>query len=807
MSSRPGYLDLRSQQGDGRPRTGRGAPSPRIEHFDGEIPPALSPLDAFAAQGRMLARQLDESMKRDRRMSRLPPASVARSLSQPRPGYFRSPASDRSHKVTRSPEPASSPAVEEPKFRPQSEHPRLSGLSILRSEDGNEDSDQTPVEPAMNPPEDHQPPEGDYFGAPRAESPEEDLNLRRDQDEHPNSLPAADPVGVAESRGSSTDSSRPQISTTLAPPVSPLPPKNMQPESSDDDYTSSNAGSTFSKPRKLSSSSGMSMPHSPISPYTRSRPRSPSISSEASNTGHLPRPAFNFSRPLSRSSTSLSAPSPGVSSEPPSNHHHHPVGIQRENKPAPINVSEPDNMARSTPEEDVPSSAVSSSYIYTKYPLPRGRKPSRNSQIFSGLQTPHFEWKEPLFESSPSPRSTSFRNRTPSPPPPRNSQETASKTPEKSPQKTEVHASPSSTSIQPADAAATTTQRPSQEAPRENPDETKSSADSESTVRPQTARTVASSVINMTAEEHVQKGIECHENGSLQESTYHLRIAAKQNHPTGMLLYALACRHGWGMRPNPKEGVQWLRKAVDCAGLEMVEDDNSGTKEDIAARKALRAQFALAIYELGVSHLKGWGIEQDKSLALRCFEIAGQWGDVDALAEAGFCYAEGIGCKKDLKKAAKFYRMAEAKGMSMVGNSWYGTLGPLLEVNSGIANDHSLGFTRTNTCLTTKTRADDLAVVKHPRQTRSPAASPGLVAFSDERNRQSEASAWHWLSGRTFASLPILAYFCRHTYNIWSFRTWRTYCDFLHDTTASATRVLCRLSLQHAGLDFSCLLV
>jgi TPR repeat protein len=41
------------------------------------------------------------------------------------------------------------------------------------------------------------------------------------------------------------------------------------------------------------------------------------------------------------------------------------------------------------------------------------------------------------------------------------------------------------------------------------------------------------------------------------------------------------------------------------------------------------------------------------------------------LAEAGFCYAQGIGCKKNLKKSAKFYRMAEAKGMSMVGNSWY----------------------------------------------------------------------------------------------------------------------------------------
>jgi TPR repeat protein len=46
------------------------------------------------------------------------------------------------------------------------------------------------------------------------------------------------------------------------------------------------------------------------------------------------------------------------------------------------------------------------------------------------------------------------------------------------------------------------------------------------------------------------------------------------------------------------------------------------------------------------------------------------WGDGDALAEAGFCYAQGIGCKKDLKKSARFYRLAESKGISMVGNSW-----------------------------------------------------------------------------------------------------------------------------------------
>jgi TPR repeat protein len=60
--------------------------------------------------------------------------------------------------------------------------------------------------------------------------------------------------------------------------------------------------------------------------------------------------------------------------------------------------------------------------------------------------------------------------------------------------------------------------------------------------------------------------------------------------------------------------------------------------------------------------------------------IYAAWGDGDALAEAGFCYAQGTGCKKDLKKSARFYRMAESKGISMVGNSWYGEFIPF--------NDH-----------------------------------------------------------------------------------------------------------------------
>ncbi|EOO02035.1 putative cell cycle inhibitor nif1 protein [Phaeoacremonium minimum UCRPA7] len=150
-------------------------------------------------------------------------------------------------------------------------------------------------------------------------------------------------------------------------------------------------------------------------------------------------------------------------------------------------------------------------------------------------------------------------------------------------------------------------------------------------------------------------------------------IPAEEHVSKAIALHEAACRHGWGMRPNQREGVEWLRKAAECASVEIAEDEDhvkEGKAVDFLERKTRKAQFALSIYELGVSHMNGWGIEQDKALALRCFEIAGNWGDVDALAEAGFCYAQGIGCKKNLKTSAKFYRMAEAKGMSMVGNSW-----------------------------------------------------------------------------------------------------------------------------------------
>jgi len=206
---------------------------------------------------------------------------------------------------------------------------------------------------------------------------------------------------------------------------------------------------------------------------------------------------------------------------------------------------------------------------------------------------------------------------------------------------------------------------------------------------------------SLTPEEHLATGIACHEAGQLPKSTYHLRLAARAGLPAAMLLYALACRHGWGTRANQAEGVAWLRKAVEAAGGELaacstspaVATTNAGptnptdtaspcptsvppapnvptSLSQLLAHKAHKTQLALAIYELGQCSMNGWGIETDKVAGLRAFEIAGAMGDADAVAEAAFSYAKGVGCKRDMKKAAELYRRAEGMGVVGVGTSW-----------------------------------------------------------------------------------------------------------------------------------------
>ncbi|KAL8717174.1 MAG: hypothetical protein Q9225_005565, partial [Loekoesia sp. 1 TL-2023] len=626
--------------------------SPRIAHLDGDIPPSMSPLDAFAAQSRMLAKKLDDSTRNGRRVSRLPPLTIAESLVKPGQGYHRSPSAETQDGVlVSSPRPfydasppsnSNTPELEKPAFRPKSFYPRMSGIMTEdheESEARKNDKHYSPHEEDYLTPASSQPqPASDYFAAPRVNSPESTRPVRTGmlgrpgspvamQQRRPQSpqLPGRPSFDLAhrrtesQQRGLSVESisSNGQKPNALAPPRSPnvrqaASIRSVHVDSSDDDLSASTGGSSFSQHRKQSSSSGVSAPHSPYFSVSQAHARSPSLNSEYSIGGtRLARPALNFSRPLSRGSRpsmELASRQPSFDSRPSFDHHSRQPSSDSHNfifvdthvqTPASL---EQEHYFDSKDHPDAPAP----SYIYTKFSLPRGRILQRNSKVLANQQMPHFEWEQ----------STVPSNVAPVTPP----DERPSLSPVTPPQPTKSSLEISHSSPRPSFEKSRLGPNRPPPTPVQNDTQSNSSASmrSGSTIKARSNQPTNSS-LELTAEDHLAKGIESHEHGNFKESTYHLRIAAKANLPTAMLLYALACRHGWGMRPNPQEGVQWLRRAANCASLEIADDEDhqkEGKAMDIQQQKTRRAQFALSIYELGVSHMNGWGIEQDKALAL-----------------------------------------------------------------------------------------------------------------------------------------------------------------------------------------------
>ncbi|KAJ4144875.1 hypothetical protein LMH87_003743 [Akanthomyces muscarius] len=685
---RPNLLELRAHShASGFSSASRPLRSPRL-HIAGEAPPELSPLDAFALQSRILAKQLQNGDKDGNRVSRLPPLTLESPLVlQGRSDYFRSMSQESPTELADSPDRANDSVglkteledAFEASERPVSMHPRMS-----RIQPNLEQAPPMPGafpelprgRPELNPDDNHS-----FFGA-RTRSPSpiqsdtQSYIEKRSEKSPVRSIPGAFP-----STQLAVSPDRPRVSLEDAGLVPPRPPflskrtssvKSSPPGSIDDDSAGTPATSFHSTTaRKLSSaSSAFAAP----GVLANSFQRSPSVASDASG---LPRPSFNFSRPLSRAGTpSFDLPSRQASSDS------QPSFFLADDAHTPVSMHSEAFLDQQADD----GRGNGQSYIYSKFTLPRGKSVQRS-------EPPE------MYPLTPSASNTRKPSGAPPSPPTRPSSSSARFMGDDAssfiarPSFDTGKASLDISRLGPAGYPSPNSSRPSVDIGRRSEDVARGrtlqsnlsdargrtpvstmTSDSAGTIRPpRTANSQSSSLPELTAEDHLEKGIQLHENGSLKESTYHLRLAAKQNNPTAMLLYALACRHGWGMRPSQREGVEWLRKAAEHASTEIADDEDhvkEGKHVDVIERRARKAQFALSIYELGVSHMNGWGIEQDKTLALRCFEIAGNWGDVDALAEAGFCYAQGVGCKKNLKKSAKFYRLAEAKGMSMVGNSW-----------------------------------------------------------------------------------------------------------------------------------------
>ena len=74
-------------------------------------------------------------------------------------------------------------------------------------------------------------------------------------------------------------------------------------------------------------------------------------------------------------------------------------------------------------------------------------------------------------------------------------------------------------------------------------------------------------------------------------------------------MWGLTLRHGWGVEKSEEKGFRWLRKAAELA----VVDLESGKDMD---KSAVKSELVLAIYEVGQSFFRGWGVEKDKKMAV-----------------------------------------------------------------------------------------------------------------------------------------------------------------------------------------------
>ncbi|KNE67378.1 hypothetical protein AMAG_11847 [Allomyces macrogynus ATCC 38327] len=170
----------------------------------------------------------------------------------------------------------------------------------------------------------------------------------------------------------------------------------------------------------------------------------------------------------------------------------------------------------------------------------------------------------------------------------------------------------------------------------------------------------------MEADECIQRGIVLHEQLDLAASTDLFKRAADLGSPTGMYLYGMALRSGWGVAVDAPASFVYLSRAADLAMRQAQAAKSNGTGgPGVAAR-----ELTLAIYELGQSFRNGWGVKRCRRTGAFYLQIAANLGDPDAQVDVATCYLNGDGVKRDKQAAARFFRLASNQGIELPGNSW-----------------------------------------------------------------------------------------------------------------------------------------
>jgi TPR repeat protein len=149
---------------------------------------------------------------------------------------------------------------------------------------------------------------------------------------------------------------------------------------------------------------------------------------------------------------------------------------------------------------------------------------------------------------------------------------------------------------------------------------------------------------------------------------------ARNGDPGAELLYGLSIMEGrYGLKPNPKEGLQWIEKAArggnPYAALRLgnAYADGVGLAPDSAQavawwQRAAEAGNEAARYRLGMAYLEGKGVARDVARGAAILKEAAAGGNVHAQYELGRMYHEGYAVVQDQSLARDWLGQAAAQG-------------------------------------------------------------------------------------------------------------------------------------------------
>ncbi|CAI4056272.1 hypothetical protein SUVZ_02G1240 [Saccharomyces uvarum] len=175
---------------------------------------------------------------------------------------------------------------------------------------------------------------------------------------------------------------------------------------------------------------------------------------------------------------------------------------------------------------------------------------------------------------------------------------------------------------------------------------------------------------------HIGLAITMRHQGKLEESAQRLKKACMCGNKTAFLLYGLALRHGCGVDKNLKLSLGYLMAATDIKSFtaEVLNLDINPLNltsineiPDIAPEPT-----APALYECGMAYLKGLGIDYpDEIKGLKFLEKAAILGHVDSMCLSGTIWSKTSNIKKkNLMRAAAWFRIADKKGANLLGSDW-----------------------------------------------------------------------------------------------------------------------------------------